>query len=258
MKTFLQKNKYLIVISIIAIILGGLFLHQCRKNDIAEKKLEVANHNIAALNDTLRITQTNSGKPEFDKLAFLTDKVENLIKLNKDLAREVKETKGKVASIVKGSISIQRDSFPVLVKAELVDSTVTAKFDHDTTYSPGNYRTLAGFTQYNLRNGQSNGIITKDKIGMTFVTGIKNLDKGKPEIFLRSDFPGFVVDSVSGAVLDPALFKPKTKQKLLTFGLNIGYTPITYSVAKKKLDFDATRFGASIGINANISRLFGK
>lgn len=256
---FIKKNLYKIIVTIVAIIFIILFFYSCgresRALEVANKKLAVATQNIAALQDTIRLTKTKDNKPEFDKLAFLTDKVENLEKLNVDLARTVKNINGKVSSIIKSSVSVTRDSFPVVVKAEMVDSTITATFDHDTTYSPGNYRKLSGFTQYNLRNGNTNAMVTKDKIGMTFTTGIKNFKEGKPEIFVTSDYPGFKVDSLAGAVLNPDLFKPKPRQKLLTLGFNIGYTPVTYSFIKQKFDVDIGRIGFSIGGNINLTRL---
>jgi len=258
-KEWVRANPYKTVVTILAVILLLLLLQQCKENsraaEIYKKKEAVAEQNIAALNDSLRKTKTKEGQPEFDKLSLLVQDVKDLKKLNEDLANEVKITKGKVASIAKISAKVVHDTTYLEASSVADEETVVTTFNKDTTYSEGNSRSIAGYTEYDVQTGQSFAAITKDEINIAFVTGIKNLDKGKPEIFIRSDYPGFSPTSISGAVLNPKLFSPKTKQKLLTFGLNIGYVPITYSIIDKKLDFNSTRFGASIGANINFSRL---
>lgn len=234
----------------------GLLLQQCNQNKIAEKKLAVAEHNINVLNDSLRITKNKVGEDEFNKLAFLTDKVDNLAKLSTDLANAVKNINGKVGTIIKGTASVAiHDTLFLDATTTVEDTKIVTDFNFDTTYSKGNSRHIKGWTEYDLETQSTTAALTKDSLSIAFTTGIKNLYKGKPEIFLTSTYPGFTVTDLQGAVLDPKLFQPKTKQKLLTIGLNVGYTPITYSLNKKQFSFDPTRFGASVGINVNLSRL---
>lgn len=258
-KEWVRANPYKVVVTILAVILLLLFLQQCRENsraaEIYKKKEAVAEQNIAALNDSIRQTKTKGGQPEFDKLSLLVQDVKDLKKLNEDLANEVKITKGRVASIAKINAKIVHDTTYLDAETTVDEERVVTTFNKDITYSEGNSRSIAGYTEYEPQTGLSWAAITKDSMNISLVTGIKGLDKGKPEIFVRSNFPGFSPTSISGAVLDPKLFSPKTKQKLLTFGLNIGYVPITYSIIDKKLDFNFTRFGASIGANINLSRL---
>lgn len=258
-KEWVRANPYKIVVTILAAILLLLLLQQCRENsraaEIYKKKEAVAEQNIAALNDSLRETKTKEGKPEFDKLSLLVQDVKDLKKLNEDLANEVKITKGKVASIAKISAKVVHDTTYLDASTVVDEENIVTTFNKDTTYSPGNSRSVNGYTQYEPQTGLSWAAITKDSVNISFVTGIKGLDKGKPEIFIRSDYPGFLPSSIEGAVLDPNLFKPKTKQRLITIGLNIGYTPITYSLLKQNFSFDPTRFGASLGVNINLNRL---
>jgi hypothetical protein len=241
--------------AIIMVVLFMLLIRQCNQSSIADKKLKIANENIAALNDSIRIVTTNNGKPEADKLSFIVDKLSALEKLNADLAIEVKNTAGRVNTIIKSDIKIIHDTVPLVVHGQMIDSTVTTNFSFDKTYSIGNSRKLNGFTQYNLRNGKSNGTLNTDEIRIRFVTGIKDIDKGKPTIFLRSDYPNFTVDSLVGAEIDPKLFKPQNKQHLITLGFNVGLTPFTYDFIKQKAEFNISRIGASFGANFNLSRL---
>lgn len=255
--SFLKNNRTLGIAIGVAAASLLLNLKQCSSAKDLKKEIAVANQNIKALNDTVRLTKDRQGRDEFDKLALLTDKVSKLEDLNQSLYAEVKAVKGKVSSIIAADVKVKEVEKPVpfVVKGELVDSTVTATFSLDTTFSPGNWRKIAGLTQYNLKTSQSTGMLTKSEFGMRFTTGIKNLDKGKPEIFLKSDYPGFTVTQLDGAVLDPKLFQKK-KVPLITTGLNFGYTPVTYDIRTKKFDFNPSRVSVTAGINVNILKLF--
>lgn len=239
------------------LILVMLNLKQCNKAQLLNKKLDVAAQNIKALNDTIHLTTNKAKEPEYDKLALLTDKVSNLEKLSTDLYAEVKKIKGTPATVIKGDVQVVHDTVPLVVHGQLLDSIVRADFDYSKNFSAGNYRKLNGYTKYDLRTGVTSGQLTADTMGLRFVTGIKNLDKGKPEIFLTSTYPGFSVTALDGAVLDPKLFQ-KTKTKLITTGINIGWTPVAYDILTQKFDFKPTRFAATAGININILKLLRK
>lgn len=245
--TFFNKNRYSVVVTILAIIFAFVNLIQFNRNEITKKKLAVAEHNLQVINDTLRITLDKAGKAEANKLAFLMDEISDLKNLNTALYNELKNIKGKVSTVIQGDVQIIEKLVPFIVKAELADSTVRVDFKFDTAYSPGNFRKLAGYTKYNIANGHAEGVKTQDEIGIKFTTGIKNLDKGKPEIFLKSDYPGFTVTALDGAVIDPNLFK-KPKQKKLSVGLHVGYSPLYYNFDTKKSGF-TNQITGGVGLN---------
>jgi len=256
--TWVGKNPIKLMLAFILILIL-ININQCNRTRKAERKLEVAEHNINALNDTIRITQNRIGENEFNKLALLTNDVKNLKALNTELYNAVKNIKGgKVNTILKETISVVHDTTEIWAYTTLDDEKITTDFKLDTVYSEGNSRKIEGYTEYFYETESSAGYITKDSLSLSFITGIKNLDKGKPEIFITSNYPGFKAMKIDGAILDKKLFEPKNKQKLLTLGVNMGYTPITYSFGTQKLSFDPTRFGASIGANFNLSRLLGR
>ena len=249
-KLFFNNNRYAVIVTILAVIFAAVNLIQFNTNAITKKKLAVAEHNLQAANDSVRITKDKAGRDEANKLAFLTDQLSELKKMNIDLYNEVKSIKGKVSTVIQGEVKVVEKPVPFAVQAQLADSTVRADFKFDTTYSPGNYRKLSGFTKYNLRNGEATGEKTVDEIGIKFTTGIKNLDKGKPEIFLKSDYPGFTVTELDGAVIDPNLFK-KPRQKKLSVGLHFGYSPLYYNLSTKKGGF-ANQLTGGVGVNYKI------
>lgn len=257
MKKFLIKNW-----RGVAIILGAALLilwnvHLINQNWINQKKAEIAEYNEKVAKDSLKVEKDRQGRVEYNRLAYLTDKVDNLTKLSSELANEVKNVKGKVSTIIQGEVKIVEKPVPFLVRGEFIDSTVTAYFNYDSIYSPGNYRKLSGYTKYDLRSGLTSGLKQTDEFGLKVTTGIKNLDKGKPEIFFKSDYPGFQVTSLEGAVLDPKLFEPKKKTPLITPSLTIGWTPAIWNNKDQKVQVNPGNFGVTAGVGFNIFRILG-
>jgi len=252
--TFVRNNKLITGIVIFALISSLLNLRQCSNNQTLKKEVKVATQNIKALNDTIRLTKDREGKAEFDKLALLTDKVSKLADMNADLAKEVKAIKGRVNTIIKTDLKIVHDTIPVPATGSVVDSVVRVDWKYDTTYSSGNYRKLNGFTTYDLKTKYPYAQKNQDEFGIRLTTGIKNLKEGKPEIFLKSEYPGLTVTALDGAVLDPSLFKPKKRTPLFTIGAHIGYTPVTYDLVNRKVLFNFAQIGGSFGVNINLLR----
>jgi type II secretory pathway pseudopilin PulG len=256
-KTFLNKNWKGLAILLAAALLILWNVHMFRQNWVNEKKAQVAEYNLQVAQDTIRAVKDRQGRVEYDKLAYLTNSVKNLEKLNSDLAAEVKSIKGNVTTIIKGDIKVVHDTVPLIVKAELIDSNVIAHFNYDTTYSPGNYRKLTGYTKYDLKTGSVSGQKEVDETGISFTTGIKNLDKGKPEIFLKSNYPGFQVTSLQGAELDPKLFTPKKKVPLITPTLFVGWTPVNVNSKDQIVKIAPGQFSAGVGLGFNLFKVFG-
>ncbi len=243
------KNNIILLGVILILVLFGI--SQCRNNKTLKNKLEVSEQNIKVVNDTIRITESKDGTLEANKLAFLTDKISNLEKLSSSLAKEVKNTKGTVNYIVNSGTKIVHDT-TYLPSTSVADSNaVIVNFKFDTLYSKGNSRNLAGYTKYGMKDKSSSAILTKDSLNISFTTGIKNLDKGKPEIFIRSNYPGFSATSIEGAVLDKKLFEPKAKQKRVGVGFQLGYSPLNYNLSTNKLGItNQITFG--VGLNYRI------
>lgn len=251
-KTFFAKNKGAVIVTALVAVLLLLNVYQYNSNKETKKQLAVIEHNLKVANDSVRITKDKAGKDEADHLAYYVKNNADLQKLNKDLADEVKNTKGKVSTIVKEQVKIVTDTVYLASNTTIdeKDSTITTDFNFDSTYNPGNFRHLKGFTKYDYKTKQSNSQLTKDEIGIAIITGIKNLDKGKPEIFVRSNYPGFTVTQIDGAVLDPKLFQTE-KQRRISLGLNLGFSPLSYNLADKKIE-TKSQITVGAGINYRI------
>lgn len=252
-KTFITSNKRLLAILLLVALSIGLNVYFY--NLVQEKNREIAvkDNNIFALTDTITVAKNKVGQLEYEKRSFLVPKLSELSKLNDSLAQEVKNEKGTVNTIIKSQVVVKHDTITLVTTPEVNDSTVRVNFTYDKTYSEGNFRKTSGFTLYNLKNKSSYGTLTTDEFGLKLITGIKNLDKGTPTIFVRSDYPGFSVTSIEGAVLDKNLFRKK--QPLITLSANIGWVPFTYDLGKKQSEFNFNRVGLSIGAGVNLLEL---
>lgn len=258
-KEYISSYKWvkplIILVGVISLVLYSVSLRNQKIE--AEQRLKVAQHNEKVALDSIRVTKDREGKAEYDKLAYLTKSIKDLQKLNEELAKEVKGIKGNVNTIIKSDVKVVEKEVPFIVKGELVDSTVTAFFNYDSTYSPGNYKRLAGYTQYNLKDGTTVAKKITDEVGISFTVGIKNKEEGKPEIFLRSDYPNFTVTKLDGAVLDPALFSNKKKTPLITPTISVGWTPLRFDNKEQVVRVTPKDVGVTVGAGFNIFKLLG-
>jgi hypothetical protein len=257
LKSFIKRNikMLLIILAVGFLIIYNVEMYKEKAE--SQKKQEVAEYNLTVANDTIRIIRDREGKSEVNKKAYLT-RIQDLEKLNKGLSDEVKAVKGNVSTVIKTEIKIVEKVVPLEVEAKIGSTgDVMAKFKFDTIYSLGNYKKIAGWTLVNLKTGVATGEKQIDEIGIKFTTGIKNLDKNKPEIFLKSDYPGLQVTSLEGAVLDPNLFKSKTKTPLITPTLSIGYTPLIWNTKNQQVKLLPNNFGVTVGLGFNLFKLTG-
>jgi hypothetical protein len=259
-KNFALKNRLLLVGAVAIIILFYTNKYNYNRYKEAKEETEIAKTNLKAAQDTIRVIKRDDGSLEYNKLAFITKSLKDLQETNASLYQEVKKMKGQIEFIEKIDATIIHDTVPLIVKAELQDSTIYTNSSFDTTYSKGNYRSLAFITTYNLYTKKAFGIITKDQIGFTATTGIKKTNNGY-EIFVNPKYPSMQITSLEGAIIDKNFFANKIeKQKphLITAGLSIGWVPAVYEFNNKKFDINLQRVGVLAGINFNINRILGK
>lgn len=244
-KNFILKHSFLIIAIIIAILVF-ITINQHRKIAAQKKEIAVYQNNVAALNDTIRITKAKNGIIEFNKLAFIADKVANLEKVNKELADAIKNIKGDVKTIIKSDIKLVHDTVTLVTTGSIKDSIATVHFNFNKTYSPNNYRIREGYTNFNLLTKETSGELTKDEIGFSVTTGIKKVNK-RYEIFVEPDYPGMQVTKLNGAVIDETIFgTPKVRK--LSIGVNVGYHPFVYDLGTKQFSIK-NQFSGGVGLN---------
>jgi hypothetical protein len=231
---FFTKNKPTVILAALLLLFAGLFYVEFKETKSLQTQLQYSNQNVQAAKDSITIVRTKDKKEEADKLSFVVSKVSDLQKINDSLATAVKNIKGTVQVITQTSVKIVHDTVPLVVSSTIADSLVKANFKFDTTYSKDNYHAISGYTTYDLRTGKSSGYLTGDTLGMSFVTGIKDLDKGTPTIFITSNYPGFRATSIEGAVLSPSLFAKQKPARRLGIGLSLDYSPLSYNLGSGK------------------------
>jgi len=236
-------------------VLITLFITKCQKD---KGEITRLNQNIAYYQDSLRVSQNKAGEWEYaHNVLAATNK--NLESLNKDLADEVKKEKGNVVYLSKIVTVLEQKIIEISnttggqIDVEINDNkTQTITFKYSEVYSPGNSRHLEGkvdvgfhsdeFTIYEfLSDDKEDTIKVKipvidknatsvsipiDSIVMTLITGLKENEKtGFLEIFVRSNYPGFSVAYLDGAIIDPhksTLIKSYFPPKKWALGVSVG------------------------------------
>ena len=219
-------NKTLLIISIILILLlvGVSSYTYSLRTDV-----NIANQNLKAKSDTLRTTKNKLGDVEKSKQVLVT-KNKDLVDLNKDLKVEVDKEKGKVYNLTRIVAKLKnKPSDTIFINSNFIyypDSSIGIKWNNDTIYDKYNYRNLSGESRFKY---DSTGVVNlgtrlyTDDIGFNLITGLRKLN-GKLEIFVRSDYPGFNVTQLDGAIIDPKknpILKEFTKQKKWVIGPGI-------------------------------------
>ena len=185
---------------IIVIILA--FIYYNWKVSSLEAKLTIAQGNVSALKDTVRVVKTKNGELESVRLALLADK-NSLKQLSDSLDKEVKKEKGKVKVIISAPITI-KDTDTITVESHVKDSSIYWNYDR---VDSGGSRHLAGVSDKKVTK------ITRDEISLNLICGIKEREDKKMEIFVRSKYPGATFGNIEGAIIDPTtpIVKPPNK-----------------------------------------------
>jgi len=202
----LWERKDIVLLIGIAILFLLLF-KQCNNASNLSNQLDIQNHNLDALNDTIRIQKNKAGEDMFVKKTLLADK-ESLEKLNSDLSVELKKVKGQVIALqkLKAEIKTEIQYVPTYV-TKYTDGKYSLDWKLDTTYSEGNYRKLSASSYFEIDTlshkihpGKTK--IKEDILAFSFVTGLREKDESL-EIFVTPKYPGMTITSIEGAIIDP-------------------------------------------------------
>ena len=189
------------------VIVVALLLWEFYHNKNLENKLAIENQNKAALLDSVRIMKTKNGELESAKLT-LAGSVDEIKKMNADLAAELKKEKGQVRYITKTDIKYERDTQYITPQVSIQDSVGTIRNDIEDSCRMFKGHTSFVFSKGAITNPQF--IVEKDEFNLKLVTGLRERNK-QLEIFVRSSCPNVMVSDIQGAVIDPndPLIKPK-------------------------------------------------
>lgn len=260
MKKF-NLNTILFVGLVIVVL---LLFRQCSTTQNLKDELMVANQNQIALNDSVRVIKNKWGQDIYLKNILITDN-KGLKTLNADLAAEVKKLKGDVLVLISSQGSIGGgEPTPIDLPTTVTrypDGMNELNWKYDTIFSPGNSRSLAGYSRFKIDTLNGNIInhgttLTSDKVNFKISTGITELDDTY-QIFVKSDYPGLTFTQIDGAILDKKRFL-KVQEPTVVWGpsvtLGYGVNGTTQSLGPQL----TLGISATLNVNKFIKKLFNK
>lgn len=203
-----------------------------------KQELEVKEQNFIALQDSIEKTTNKVGELEYSKSVLVT-KIDKLESLNEGLYKEVKKEKHKVNSLTSTVIELRGHiieletsvTYERAVETEK-DTTYTLNWGVFNEYDAHNSRELRGYTKFNISHPSHQltnieSFLTNDEIQFKLIQGLRERN-GVVEIFARSNYPGFEVEEMNVAIIDPdthPVFQKfvKSKPKQFGFSLYTGY-----------------------------------
>ena len=226
------KNlKFLLLGLCIAMFL--LVLHFRNEAKHFERQSKIHQNNIAALQDTLETYKDENGYMNAQRLALVSD-LSNLKSLNSKLRDKVQEQQDKLdLNVISGDLSLTSDTV-------FVDSTESARIDSNKYKLDWSHRNsgdwgesiVSGYNTFSISPEldifNSNTVITQNTTDLNVTTGFREItegpDKGKIEVYMRSDHPNVEFNNLQGAILNPdKYFEGKVERSRWSIGPSIGY-----------------------------------
>jgi len=225
------KDTYSQLLMFIAIVvLTLLLLRQCGETRNAKTDLAMANQNNFALNDTIRVSKNRINELQYEKGILITSE-KGLKDLNTELYSELKKQTGDIAFLQKivGKLSTPVPGKPIpgtgSISGSPCDSVGVyhATWEDFRQFDHNNYRRLKAKTDITVKDKNVSSVNTDiliDDIGFDLITGIKENPDGNFEIFVKSNYPGFMPTAIDGAFIPRKdLFPPQAKKN---WGVGVG------------------------------------
>lgn len=282
--SFLFSKTFMVIVIIVIALLFG---RSCAKLRESERQNEIKQHNIEALNDTVKMERTKSGTLEATVAGFISSE-KDLKKLNKELYNEIKDQNGRVISLNKIIFQLKQDSNELRAHINYLESIMSQPiqlndsmycvpwalgYDWDST----NFERFVGETtigivvkkqsftyllnkdntqfntQFNasfeLKHYQTEIMQRTAQIDLTFGQEIVN---DRLRVFVSTKYPGFTARSMQGWMIDPNtdpdIKNLMKKKKWLPNTWSIGGGPsFGYNVLTNK-----PYLGIGVNINYNL------
>lgn len=237
------------------VIIALLYLKQCNRSSNLNDELTIANMNQAALTDSVTTYKDKSGNLVYEKSVLIASEKE-LKDLNKELYDEVKDLKGKTKIVYLTTTEVVHDTLTLETSIVRIDSnSYRLKWEYDSTFSAGNFQKLSGTTTFDYYKDDiinPTTSINDNSFGISLVTGLKE-GKDNYEIFIRSDYPGFTVTDIQGAIIDKKMIQ--SNESSVVFGPSIGYG-LVFNPSGNVSHGVTVGFTATYNLNKSIKKLF--
>jgi len=244
-------NTNTILIIVIAIV-TMLYLKQCNRSSNLKDEVTIANMNRIALADSITTYTDKAGDLTFEKGILVASK-EELKSINKDLYDKIKHLKNNPKVVFVETIVIKHDTLNVdNVVFKYKDGSTGISWNYDKTFSVGNYQKLSGESRFthigdSIQPGTTS--INVNEIGMSFTTGLSE-GKDSYKIFIKSDYPGFIVTDITGSIIDKKMIT--SNESAVVFGPSVGYGLV--------FNTSSVNHGVFVGVTAtyNLNKHFKK
>ena len=229
-------RKYLnIILLALCVVLGALLFRQCERNKNANNEIIRKQHNIEALNDTVRIYRYNNGisMGEIQAMELKLDELADSL---------YTERKKKPITIVENTLVIH-DTFYLPTIVDTIHSVFTA---YDFKSWSRSYRYIKTETPYTFGDTLilDDTKFTIDERIWTQTSIIKNERDGKYYVQVKSDIPYVMFDDMSGIAVDDFITtKPYSYRKTFGIGIQLGFGGV--------LTNNGLGFGPYVGIGIN-------
>ena len=252
------------ILTILLLIAIGFGYYEWKTGNENSIKLQIEKQNEFALKDTIRIIKNSLGEEIFIKGVLISDK-NNLAFINASLGKELTKLEGDVKYLSTSVASIASKG-PIVVKDTVTrypNGDYDISWKYNNRFDSSNSRSIEGNSLFALDTTggllkvvKKGTIITKDEMRIKLVTGLTKIDSTY-RIYVKSDYPGFKIDSLEGAVLDKSMFY-KPNPPLIHWGpsvtAGIGMTTLAPTPSLGLM----IGFGATLDMNQLIDRVFGK
>ena len=195
-----------IVLAIFLLLSISCYQQYSKINKLIGEKA-INEFNIKALSDTVRTERNKIGELQYSKDALVSDK-NDLAELNKQLAEEVKNQKGRVLFLTSSNANLKFDTPRIIIHQldKLSDSEYIITSSIENIYDSSNHKAVEITTRIKLDSNKGISVLeskmVKDDFGFNIITGLKEEDKNL-RIFIRSDYPGLSFSKIDGALIDP-------------------------------------------------------
>lgn len=216
------------------LVLCLLLLRQCGESKAAREQAAINEQNAIALRDSIVEERTNHERTYNAYKAATVAGMEELRGLNRglfdrlDSLRRIGRLRGNVfsATDIGAVVSTPGGTVEATVVYVSPEGDVRLTFDIDTAYDADNSRRLTGHADFHLdsmRVSDARFTVDTDVVRVGLTTGITR-DDGVYRIFVSSNYPGFSVSRLDGAVLDKkALRSMASDESSVVFGPFLGY-----------------------------------
>jgi hypothetical protein len=245
----------IIYLIIIIALCGGLF-YLYNELRIQRELSEMHEQNTVALKDTMFVMKNKIGVLEYSKASYSTT-VEGLIKLNKNLKKELDNTNGKVhylnKALLKYEGGTQVSSNDSIIGYD--DDVFGVQWVFRKQQDANNYRYLKGISKFSVDFNTKevkplNTTLMRDYFVFTLSSGLRTRND-VIESFMSIPLEGVSIEDINGVIIKGKRnpISTKTSKHTLSLGAYIGYG-LGYDFSKNDW-FDGAQTG--IGFNYRIN-----